>query len=266
MSKHDQWMPLYIGDYLRDTGHLSTAEHGAYVLLLMQAWTRGGALPSDPEKLRNLARMEKKEWRQSRATLLAFFTLDGDTYRQKRLDREIARAAEVNEQRKTAGKASAEARKRQRQGNVRSTDVGTSVATDVPTEGEREAQQTGRPLQPHLEREEPSLRSGQAGPASPPPDARTMLFREGLGRLRRLTGKPEGPTRALLGRLLRDAGDDAAALTLVLTQAEAERPADPVPWIVGALAARTQPRALIRSGKPSNLDWMLDNMPRNHHA
>ena len=101
--KSDAWMPLYAGDYLRDTGHLTAAEHGAYLLLLMQAWTRGGALPADDDKLRMLARMERREWDGARATVLAFFTRDGDAYRNARLDREIARREAVSDARRRSG-------------------------------------------------------------------------------------------------------------------------------------------------------------------
>lgn len=74
-------------------------------------------------------------------------------------------------------------------------------------------------------------------------DARTTLFRGGLHRLRDLTGKPDRPARGFLGRLLRDAGDDAALVGAVLAEAEDRRPADPAAWIIKAIHTRTGQRA-----------------------
>lgn len=74
---------------------------------------------------------------------------------------------------------------------------------------------------------------------APPPDARTALWREGLPRLQRLTGKPPQAARTLMGRYLRDAGDDCALLSSVLFEAEQLRPADPSPWIAAAIQRRT---------------------------
>jgi uncharacterized protein YdaU (DUF1376 family) len=102
-ARPDTWMPLYWGDYLRDTGHLSTAEHGGYLLLIGHCWTSGGMLPTDDERLRRIARCSPLEWRKGRDTILSFFRLVDGVYRHKRVDIELARSAEISEMRSKAG-------------------------------------------------------------------------------------------------------------------------------------------------------------------
>jgi uncharacterized protein YdaU (DUF1376 family) len=132
------WMPLYVADYLADTGHLSTVEHGAYMLLIMHYWQAGG-LPTEDAKLARICRMSAKEWASVRDTLADFFD---EGWRHKRIEEEIANTAETIDKRSTAGRtaglASAAARRRnaERALNDRSNDGATIVerpSTPPPT-------------------------------------------------------------------------------------------------------------------------------------
>lgn len=100
------WMPLYISDYLADTGHLSTVEHGAYMLLIMHYWQHEG-LPTDEHKLARICRMTIAEWSAARDTLADLFE---EGWRHGRIDREIAAARETMAKRSAAGRAGASAR------------------------------------------------------------------------------------------------------------------------------------------------------------
>ena len=62
------WMPLYVGDYLGDTGHLTTTQHGAYFLLMMHYW-RKGELPDDDRQLSKITKLPLRTWREYRPTL-----------------------------------------------------------------------------------------------------------------------------------------------------------------------------------------------------
>ena len=93
------FMPFYIGDYLGDTGHLNTLQHGAYCLLLFAYW-RAGSLPNDEKKLQNISRMTPTEWRKNRTTLQAFFH---DGWKHRRVDAELKKMAEISIKRAAAG-------------------------------------------------------------------------------------------------------------------------------------------------------------------
>lgn len=98
-KKTDLWMPLYVGDYLADTGHLTTAQHGAYLLLLMHYW-RKRELPDDDKQLAAIAKLPLRIWLDMKETIQAFFHMG---WKHKRLDAEIDKRMKVANARAIAG-------------------------------------------------------------------------------------------------------------------------------------------------------------------
>ena len=96
------WMPLYVADYLADTGDLTTTEHGAYLLLIMQYWTKG-TLPDNDRILAQITRLRVERWKTVRPQLERFFTVElGKLWKHHRIDRELEKAAELREKRQSA--------------------------------------------------------------------------------------------------------------------------------------------------------------------
>jgi uncharacterized protein YdaU (DUF1376 family) len=94
------WMPLYVGDYLRDTRDLNTLQHGAYLLLIMHYWQHD-ALPTDDARLAVIAGLSVAQWRRIREPVQAKFT---EGWKHKRIAAELAKLDRAVMQRRLAGR------------------------------------------------------------------------------------------------------------------------------------------------------------------
>jgi uncharacterized protein YdaU (DUF1376 family) len=112
-------MPIHLGDYHRDTGHLRALEHGAYLLLMFHYWSTGG-LPNNDDHLATIARLSRSEWKKVKPTLQAFFK---DGWRHGRIDYELDKARNISEAAREAGKASGRSRSVKPPLNERSSSV-----------------------------------------------------------------------------------------------------------------------------------------------
>lgn len=90
------WMPIYWGDYTKKTQHLSTLEHGAYLLLIAHYWNTGEAISNNPDTLRRITRTTSKQWNMISKTLLEFFVLDGSLLIHERVESELQTALGVS--------------------------------------------------------------------------------------------------------------------------------------------------------------------------
>ncbi|MCI0596973.1 MAG: DUF1376 domain-containing protein, partial [candidate division Zixibacteria bacterium] len=104
------YMPLYVGDFIRDTRNLSTEQVGAYMLLLMAQW-QTGKLPDDPVQLARIAGVEAERWGEVSRLIMGYFRrVKGGALVQKRLTRERERILKTNRARKASGKLGGKAK------------------------------------------------------------------------------------------------------------------------------------------------------------
>jgi uncharacterized protein YdaU (DUF1376 family) len=201
-------MPLHIDDYLADTGHLTGAEHGAYMLMIMHYWQNGG-LPENERLIARIARMDAAQWQESRDILAMLF---GENWTHKRIDAELAKADEIIEKRRAA----AEARHAKSK----------SSANDMHVE--RTCSDTGAlPLTDNLIPD--ATASGAAE------DPRAILWSQGLAYVKAKTGKTEAAAKSMIGKWLKDTEDDCALVLSKIRTARAERIGEPIAWITAAL-------------------------------
>jgi uncharacterized protein YdaU (DUF1376 family) len=93
------WMPFYIGDYLADTQHLTTLQHGAYLLLIMHYWHHE-ALPTDEKAIARICRLNRVQW-ESNCQAIAKLFLTG--WKHKRIEVEIGKSKKISAERALSG-------------------------------------------------------------------------------------------------------------------------------------------------------------------
>lgn len=108
-KKVDLWMPIYIGDYLSATTRLSTEQHGAYLLLIMDYW-KHGSLPNDDRVLAQITRMTLDAWSNARSILEGFFEVTDKHWIHTRIEKELESAKTNKDVATKRAKAGAEAR------------------------------------------------------------------------------------------------------------------------------------------------------------
>ena len=106
-------MPLYTGDYIRDTRGLSTAQHGCYLLMLMFCWDSKGPLPLDEQEIAGICNVRSDDEVQAmRKVLIKYFIKTDDGYYNKRMAELVVDAEFLSKNRSNSGKLGAAVRAR----------------------------------------------------------------------------------------------------------------------------------------------------------
>ena len=126
----------HLGDYARDTGHLSLLEHGVYVILLDRYYATEAPIPAD--QAYRIARARTDDERAAvDAVLSDFFTLSDGAWRQARVDKAIADYQEGDADREARRDNAKERQRRARERRAalfaQLRDVGEVPAWDTPT-------------------------------------------------------------------------------------------------------------------------------------
>lgn len=87
---------------MASTGHLSTIEHGAYLLLIIHYFHTQTPLPNDDKRLANITKMSLKGWRQLKLTLSQKFIVNDRFWVHRRIENDLTKFREESSKRAAA--------------------------------------------------------------------------------------------------------------------------------------------------------------------
>lgn len=206
-------MPLWTDAYLGDTRHLSTFEHGAYLLLLIVAWrSPDGALPDDDRLLARYAGCSRNQWARISPVIRGFFQVRDGQLLQSRLIDERNAVKRKRESQSANGRASA-LKNKERHATKR-LNGGDEASTPLPL-----------PL--------PLPITVDKSTGGKPPDPVKELFDLGVAILVE-AGVDERQARSFVGKLRKTKTD--AEVMQALLECRAKAISEPIEWLTKRLA------------------------------
>ena len=243
----------HLGDYARDTAHLSLLEHGVYTLLLDRYYSTEAPIPVG--QAHRIARARSRDERAAvDAVLSEFFTQSPEGWRNARCDAEIARYMESEPEREQKRES---AKERQRRARDRRRELfdelrshGIVPAFDATTAALQAelSRVTGKPRHAPVTRDDTATRHQT-------PDTNTVTTFKGDGSSEVSAQPADRPTvtpGAQACIAMRSAGIPAERLNPQHAELLAALDAGATPEEFGATAAE-----LIASGKPPHLTYVV---------
>jgi uncharacterized protein YdaU (DUF1376 family) len=223
-------MPMYWDAYLADTTHLTTEEHGAYLLLLAAMWRRDGHVPDNDRDLARIVGLTPAKWAKVKARILPFLIVQDGTLTQKNL---------LKIWQETQGKIAKNRENGAKGGRPKSLE---SKELDKP-DGSVSVTPNETIPEP-----EPYLLP-EAYASGPLVDPAKDLIDRGVAYLGRHRVE-ERQARSLIGKWRKEAGDQR--LRAAFRECQAQSIADPVSWITATLRppAQTDLAAIMASIGP----------------
>jgi uncharacterized protein YdaU (DUF1376 family) len=158
----------HIGDYLKDTSHLSLVEHGVYTRLLDVYYTREGAIP-EADAARLIGARTPAEKSALKAVLAEFFVLRDHCWHQGRCDTEIARFKDKQAKAKRSAEARWSGMRHASDGNANADANASPDAMRTHSEGNAPRARPQSPVTSNQTQRESAATSETVAPVPPDP-------------------------------------------------------------------------------------------------
>lgn len=224
----------HLGDYAKDTAHLSMLEHGAYSLLLDRYYSTEQGIPED--QAHRVARARSKEEKAAvDAVLQEFFTLSNGVWVNNRTEEEIEKARQRIEAAKANGKRGGRPKQKPDDNPSQTQEKPSGLLPGSKTETQTKALQTPDTSNQPPKKDSVPNGTGAGAPLTP----RDELFAL-VGPAAEKFGTSDKATRSLFGQAVKEAGGQHAVVVEAVRHALRDPPLEFSAWLIGACKPKPQ--------------------------